>query len=145
MHRRKWWLVAAVIVVPLLFAACGGSGESSEPAPPATVQQVKGTDVFRITLSADAARRIALRTAPVMADEMAAHLTQIPYSAVFYAPDGQTWTYVSETPLTFMRHRITVDRIEGKLALLSSGPKIGTKVATVGVAELYGTETDVGE
>jgi hypothetical protein len=134
-----------VIVVPLLLAACGGSAESSEDAPPATVTQVKGTDVSRITLSQEAARRIALRTTAVMADETAARFIDIPYSAVFYAADGQTWTYVNEKPLTFMRHRISVDRIEGNVAILSAGPPIGTKVATVGVAELFGTETDVGE
>jgi hypothetical protein len=106
---------------------------------------VKGTDVSRITLSEEAARRIALRTTAVMADETAAHFIDIPYSAVLYAADGQTWTYVNEKPLTFMRHRISVDRIEGNVAILSAGPPIGTKVATVGVAVLFGSETDVGE
>src|SRR5262245_10635135 len=145
MHRKTWFVVVAAIVVPILLAACGGSGGSSEPAPPATVTQVKGSEVLRITLSEEAARRIALRTAAVAPDRTAPALKEIPYSAVFYAPDGQTWTYVNEDKLTFMRHRITVDRIEGNVALLSAGPPVGTRVATVGVAELYGTETDVGE
>lgn len=145
MHRRNWFVLAAVIFVPLVLAACGGSGASSEPVPPATVEQVKGSDVLRITLSKEAAQRIALRTAYVMADAEATHFNEIPYSAVFYAPDGQTWTYVNDKPLIFMRHRITVDHIEGNVAILSAGPPVGTKVATVGIAELYGTETDVGE
>src|SRR4029077_16568631 len=96
MLRRNWWVVAAVIAVPILLAACGGSGQSSDSAPPATVQQVKGTDVLRITLSKDAARRIALRTATVTEDQAERGRTGIPYSAVFYAPDGQTWTYVNQ-------------------------------------------------
>ena len=60
-------------------------------------------------------------------------------------PAPLTVEFVNEKPLTFMRHRITVQSITGAVALLSSGPPVGTKVATVGVAELYGTETDVGE
>jgi len=145
MLRRHWWVVAAVIAVPMLLAACGGSGQGSEDAPPATVQQVKGTDVHRITLSAEAARRIALQTAAVTPDRAEPGRTGIPYAAVFYAPDGQTWAYVNQRKLTFMREPITVERIAGSRAILSAGPAVGTKVATVGVAELYGTETDVGE
>jgi hypothetical protein len=137
--------VAAVIAVPMLLAACGGSGADSEDAPPATVQQVKGTDVHRITLSAEAARRIALQTAAVTRDRAEPGRTGIPYAAVFYAPDGQTWTYVNQRSLTFMREPITVERIAGNRAILSAGPPVGARVATVGVAELYGTETDVGE
>jgi len=145
MLRRHWWVVAAVIAVPMLLAACGGSGPTSEDAPPATVQQVKGTDVHRITLSAEAARRIALQTASVTPDRVEPGRTGIPYSAVFYAPDGETWTYVNQRKLTFVREPITVERIAGNRAILSAGPAVGTRVATVGVAELYGTETDVGE
>jgi len=145
MHRRNWWLVVAVIAVPMLLAACGGSGQSSDDPPPATVQQVKGTDVLRITLSEEAARRIALQTAAVLPDRAEPRRTGIPYAAVFYAPDGKTWAYVNQQKLTFMREPITVERIAGDRAILSAGPPVGTKVATVGVAELYGTETDVGE
>jgi len=44
----------------------------------------------------------------------------------------------------FVRHAITVDRIEADRAVLSAGPPIGTLVVTVGVAELWGIETGVG-
>ena len=43
-------------------------------------------------------------------------------------------------PLAFRRERVTVERVSGDLALLTSGPEVGTPVATVGVSLLYGVE-----
>jgi hypothetical protein len=37
-----------------------------------------------------------------------------------------------------------IERVEGDNAYLSDGPPVGTVVASVGVAELYGTEFQVG-
>jgi multidrug efflux pump subunit AcrA (membrane-fusion protein) len=69
----------------------------------------------------------------------------IPYSALIYDLDGSTWIYVSPEPLVFMRQPVTVDFIEGDRVILSDGPSVGTAVATVGVAELYGADTGVGK
>jgi hypothetical protein len=74
-----------------------------------------------------------------------AQQTVIPYSAVIYDLQGQTWIYTSPEPLTFVRQSITVDYIEGDIAVLSEGPPAGTAVVTVGVAELYGLDTGVGK
>ncbi len=74
-----------------------------------------------------------------------AQRTVIPYSAVIYDLQGQTWTYTSTEPLVFVRQPITIDYIEGDLAFLSEGPPAGTVVVTVGVAELYGLDTGVGK
>ena len=146
MRHRKRWFLAALIVLPVLLAACGGSAaEDAASDAPATVVQVPGTDVNRITLTPEAAARINVQTAAVRADIGAAHRLVIPYSAVLYSPSGEAWAYVNEKSLTFVRHRIAIDHIEGTRAILSLGPVAGTKVATVGVSELFGTETDVGE
>jgi hypothetical protein len=64
----------------------------------------------------------------------------VPYAAVYYDPKGVAWVYVNTAPLTFMRQRITIERVIGDLALLSSGPEVGTRVASVGAALLYGAE-----
>ena len=69
----------------------------------------------------------------------------IPYSAVLYSPTGETWAYVSSEPMTFTRRAIVIDRIDGNKAFLSEGPAAGAKVATVGVAELYGAELGLGQ
>jgi hypothetical protein len=47
--------------------------------------------------------------------------------------------------LVFIRHQISIDRVEGESAILSEGPDAGTKVVTVGAAELIGTEFGVDE
>jgi hypothetical protein len=68
----------------------------------------------------------------------------VPYAAVIYGPHGETWVYTSPEPLTFIRHPIAIDYIQEDQVVLSDGPPSGTKVVTVGVAELYGTEYGVG-
>jgi hypothetical protein len=64
----------------------------------------------------------------------------VPYSALYYDGKGTPWVYVSTKKLTFERKRVEVERIEGESAVLKSGPEVGTRVATVGVALLYGAE-----
>ncbi len=69
----------------------------------------------------------------------------IPYAAVLYDLHGETWVYTNPNPLVFIRHPILVDYIENEQAVLIEGPPAGTAVATVGVAELFGTEFGVGK
>ncbi len=69
----------------------------------------------------------------------------IPYGAVLYDVDGKTWVYTNPQPLAFVRQLISIDYIEGDLAVLSDGPPPGTQVVMVGVAELFGAETGVGK
>ncbi len=68
----------------------------------------------------------------------------VPYSALIYDPKGHTWVYTSPQPRTFTRHKVVVEYIQGDEAVLKDGPAAGTVVASVGVAELYGTEFKVG-
>jgi hypothetical protein len=64
----------------------------------------------------------------------------VPYSAVYYDAKGAPWVYVNTQPLTYERQRITVDRVEGDVAVLSDGPPIGTPIVVTGAPLLYGTE-----
>lgn len=70
--------------------------------------------------------------------------TVVPYAAVLYDAKGATWVYTSPSPLVFVRHRIKIDYISGDVAILAEGPPVGTKVVTLGVAELFGTEFEIG-
>ncbi len=69
----------------------------------------------------------------------------VPYSALIYDLNGDTWIYISPEPLVFTRHPVTVEYVEGDLAVLLDGPPVGTMVATVGVPELYGADTGIGK
>jgi hypothetical protein len=68
----------------------------------------------------------------------------VPYDAVLYDLHGETWVYTSPEPLVYVRAPITVDYIEGELAVLSEGPPAGTEVVTAGASELFGAETGIG-
>jgi hypothetical protein len=68
----------------------------------------------------------------------------IPYSAVLYDVSGDAWVYTNPEPLAFVRHRVTIDTIDRGVATLRDGPAVGTKVVTVGAAELLGAESGVG-
>ena len=69
----------------------------------------------------------------------------VPYAAVIYDVNGETWVYTNPEPLVFIRHSISIDYIEGDLAFLTEGSPAGTEVVTVGGAELYGAETGVSK
>jgi hypothetical protein len=115
--------------------------ESAKGYEPAKLEPVKGTDdIKRVTLTAEAARRVGLQTAPV---RHSGHDAVVPYDALIYDAEGRTFVYRSTRPLSFVREQVEVDRVEGSLAFLTRGPAAGTTVVTVGAAEVYGTELDV--
>jgi hypothetical protein len=135
------WLLVALLVVPLLLAACGGEAEH-EAATAAVVEEVDGTDLSKVTLTPEAAKRLDIKTAAVTANGAG---RVIPYAAVLYSPTGETWAYTNPEGLTFVRAPIVVERIEGGRAMLTKGPAPGSKVATAGVAELYGAESGIDD
>jgi hypothetical protein len=163
MHRRTQhtnrWRAAAPLLVAVLaigVSACahGQSEEETAGYRDAKVEPVEGTDLSRVTLSQQAADRIGIQTAEVRVQRVAvpgrsaaatATRKVVPYAAVIYDENGDTWTFTSPQPLTYLREPIDVEFIEGDTAVLSDGPGAGTTVVTVGAAELLGTELGVGE
>jgi hypothetical protein len=135
-RRANGVIVVGLVALGLAVSACGGSSESPGPPEPAKITKLAGGG-DQITLTADAAKRIDVRTAAVKSD---GGNTVIPYAAVLYDPDGAAWTYTSPKPLVFVRADITVDRIDGERAILAKGPAPGTAVVTVGATELWGVE-----
>jgi hypothetical protein len=148
MPRSSRILVATgLLVVALQLSACTQQTAEAEggTAEPATVEQVEGADVSRLTLTAKAVERLGIQTRPVLAGEVAGAARRVvPYSAVLYDAKGDAWVYANREPRTYVRERISVDHIDGDQAVLSDGPPAGTPVVTVGAAELYGTELGVG-
>jgi len=68
----------------------------------------------------------------------------VPYSAIIYGLNGETWVYGSVGPLAFERLPIDVEYVEGDLAVLKSGPEIGAKIVVSGATELLGIEENIG-
>jgi hypothetical protein len=97
-------------------------------------------------LSARAAKRLGIETALVRDAQVQGKLRKVvPYAAVFYDLNGKTWVYTNPASLTFVRASISVDYIDGDLAVLLEGPSSGTSVVSVGSPELYGIEFGVGQ
>jgi hypothetical protein len=102
-----------------------------------------------VTLSARAAERLGIETAPTGGGDPAGRLvgvgargarTVVPYSAVLYDARGDTWVYTNPEPLVFVRERVSVESIDGNRVFLTNGPPAGTTIVTVGGAELLAAE-----
>jgi hypothetical protein len=138
-------MVALLIIVCLQLSACGQTPTTTdEDYAPAKVEHLAGTDLSRVTLTADAAKRLDIQTAPVREMQVSKKQEKvIPYSAVLYDLNGVAWVYTNPSSLTYIRDRINIDHIDGDQAVLSAGPPSGTQVVTVGAPELYGTEFEI--
>jgi hypothetical protein len=152
MLARTRWVVVGLMLAGLALTPYAQGADTPSKSKPAHAELVQGTNLRRLTLSARAAERLGITTVSVSERQVTrARLPGIetprkvvPYAAVVYDAHGATWVYTSPASLTFIRHPIKVDYIEGDLAVLVDGPPDGTVVVTAGVAELFGTEFEVG-
>jgi multidrug efflux pump subunit AcrA (membrane-fusion protein) len=147
LHINRWLIVVLLLIAGLQLAACN-TAETSEAAPEkaSVVEPIEGTELNRVLLSQKAAERLDIQTAQVRQEQVdGTQRLVIPYGALIYDLNGDTWVYTRPEPLTFVRAPITVDYIEGDIAVLTDGPTSGTEVVTVGVAELYGADTGIGK
>lgn len=129
-----------------MLAACAASVADTPPTPPPVViEEQADSGLSRLTLSPRAAERLGIETVEVVEEPVdGASRLLIPYAAIVYDADGATWAYTNPEALVFVRAPITVERIDGDLAVLANGPPAGMLVVTVGVPELYGAEHGVG-
>jgi hypothetical protein len=127
-----------MIVAALGLTACGPTPSMIEQIDPSTLEEIEGSELKRVLLTEKAAERIGVQTVPVSG-------LVVPYSAVIYDTEGNTWIYTNPAPLTFVRVPIVIDRIEADQAFLSNGLKSDAPIVTLGVAELYGAETGVSK
>jgi hypothetical protein len=131
--------IILLVLVGLLLSACGGQiPVTGEKVAPSKLEPIEGTDLSKVILTEKAAERIGVET-------MSASGTSVPYAAVIYDIEGNTWIYISPEPLTFVREPVVIDHIEGDMAVLKEGLPSNLNVVTVGVAELWGTETGVSK
>ena len=146
MQRRARWMIFVLILTALPLAACSQelAGASTEKA--SYVEDIEGSDLKRVILTEKAAERLDIQIALVSEEQVdGTQRLVIPYAALIYGLNGETWAYIRPEPLTFVREAIIVDYIEGDIAVLLVGPPIGTEVVTVGAALLYGAGTGVSK
>ena len=148
MQFSKRWLVVVLLIASLQLSGCGKTAEVvvADEGGPAKVEHLTNQpNVSKILLTQDAAKRIDIQTVKVGAASGGSKQNTIPYAAVLYDTEGKTWTYTNPDPLTFFRSPITIDHMEGDVAVLKVGPTAGTAVVTVGAVELFGAESEFEE
>jgi hypothetical protein len=138
--KRSLTGLACVVV---LLTGCGGtiSDEYVIEHQPYTLEPIEGEEVLRVTLTEAAVEHAGIETDPV---ERRGSRLVVPYDAVYLDAHGEFWVYTNPEPLVFVRAPIEIARETSTQALLSDGPPAGTQVVTVGVPELYGSETEFG-
>jgi hypothetical protein len=140
--RPRAVLAPTLAALALGLSACTQVEENESSYEPTSVHPITGSTVQQVTFTAEAARRAGVRLARVGTDR-GHHV--IPYAALIYGDDGKTYTYVSATPLQYVRTAIKVARITGDEVLLDRSPRVGTRVVTTGAAEVYSAEFGVEE
>ncbi len=135
-------VLAALTIIGAGGALTGCVAPADAAAGPAAavVEEIGDTELNTLTLTPQAVARLGLEIAEVEAGEDGR--LSIPYAALIYSHDGETWVYTNPEPEVFVRAAVEVDRIDTETVYLFTGPAPGTRVVTVGAAELYGAEFD---
>ena len=134
-------IARTLMSLALVGLVLGGCNQATTTAPKeeAIHLEEQASGLKQLTLSAKAAERLGVETAPVAGS---GSLLTVPYAAVIYDAQGDTWSYVNAEPLVFLREQITVDEIDG-IPPSCRGPASALG-RDHGAAELYGAEIGVG-
>jgi len=116
------------------------SAEEEAIAAAATVEEDPEGGPSKLTLTEDSALRLGVETAPV---EGSAGALTIPYAAVVYDAEGDSWAFVQEEERVYRRAAIAIESVDGDTVRLTDGPPPGSEVVTVAAAELVGVEAGI--
>ncbi|NOT02056.1 MAG: efflux RND transporter periplasmic adaptor subunit [Phycisphaerales bacterium] len=122
-----------------------GSQARRIPAPPAANPIANTIDVFFSLSNPDGSWRPGERVAVKLHSGEAVTRPTAPWSAVVFDIHGGAWVYVQTETFTFARRRVEIEQVDGDTAFIRRGVKLGDRVVSVGVAELYGTEFGIGK
>ena len=142
----KIFIVLAAVL--MLVSACGPSQipVTGEKEAPSMVEPIEGSEYSRVILTEKAIERLDIQTVKVSAEQMdGSEYKVIPYAAVMYGLEGETWAYTNPEAQVYIRHSIAIDHIDGDMAVLTDGPDVDTPVVVVGASLLYGAEVGVSK
>jgi Cu/Ag efflux pump CusA len=141
---RPLGIGALALVSGLGMAGCQAEASGAEQAiaAAASVEEAPDGGPALLRLTEDSIARLGLETEPVEGEP--GDLT-IPYAAVVYDAEGESWAFVEqeEEPGTYQRAPITITAVDGDTVSLSEGPEPGAQVVTVAAAELVGVEAGI--
>ena len=133
---------AASARVGSLGASWDDPGLLAKPAdaPPSANPAASSVDLFFELENKDHRFRLGERVGVNVALKTADESLVVPWAGVLIDINGGTWVYENTADHVFVRRRVQVRRVAGELAVLASGPAVGSKIVTDGAAELFGTE-----
>jgi hypothetical protein len=144
--RGKITLRNAVLgsVIAVAVAMSAGCAEieapAGEPYEPAAVVTPGPNQPARVTLTDEAANRVALQTTKVRLEDGD---LEVEHAALVLDKKGMPWVFTVVGPRTYVRAAVEIKEIDDELMILASGPPPGTEVVTVGAIELWGTELGI--
>src|SRR4051794_34578992 len=103
-------IAAAAWLLPTTAARAASPAEAAPHIRPARIEPTEGTNLRRITLAERAAQRLDIQTAEVVQDSPGEPV--VPYSSIVYDLSGSPWVYINPEPRSFVRHRVSVARID---------------------------------
>ena len=125
----------------------GTIGAGPVTAPPSADPSTAAVDLYFAVANPSAA--LASRPARRRARSRSrsdAHSLVVPRAALLHDAYGGTWVYEARDAHVFVRRRVAVVDLVGRLRRArSQGPPPGTRVVTAGAAELFGTEFGAGK
>ncbi len=114
-------------------------------APPKADASAASVDLFFELAAAGATFQPGERVSVEIPLLSAADGLAVPESAIVYDVHGSTWVYEDLGSNVFARRRVEIARHVGNRAIVARGLIQGTRVVTVGTAELFGVEFGVGK
>lgn len=139
--------LAAAVCAALVFSLPACAAPAAAPAAvgeaPAKVEKNAATGIAKLTLTQRGVDRLELKTGPVTAGPGKNVL--LPYGALMYDANGKTWVYTNPEDRVYQRQAVTVAKVESGVVTATAGPPAGTRVVTVGAAELFGAEFNTGK
>lgn len=140
--------LALMVLGAVLLLSCTETPAKAVNSAPSKTEAIEGSSLKRVILTEGGAARLAIATGEVTQEQFGLRgepgpRKMVPYASVIYDLNGKAWVYINPAPLTYVRETIVIDYVQLDRAVLHEGPAVGTKVVTVGTAEVYGAETGV--
>jgi cobalt-zinc-cadmium efflux system membrane fusion protein len=127
--------------------APGGPARIARPvaAPPSADPAAATADLYYELQNGDGQLRPGQKVGVTLTTQVKEESLVVPWSAVLHDIHGGTWLYENTAPQVYVRRPIEVRTVVDDLAVLERGPAPGTRVVSVGAAELFGTEFGPGK
>ena len=137
-----------IVIGTMLLLACSETSATGVSIVPSKTEAIEGSSLKRVILTEVSAAKLAIETGTVSEELFGPRgepgpRKMVPYASVIYDLNGKAWVYTNPAPLTYVREPIVIDYVNLDKAVVFEGPAVGTKIVTVGTAEVYGAETGV--